>query len=86
MLLPGGVQVAHKEGDIVGVSDDVGIVFSRHPYVLCILSEGQKDVEAGFRKIAEVSRMVFDYQEYVYGCTPTGALIPCAWSSASFPS
>ncbi len=67
LLLPRGIRVAHKEGDITGVSDDVGIVFSRHPYVLSVLSEGQKDVEAGFRRIAEISRMVFDYQESVYG-------------------
>ncbi|NPV71190.1 MAG: serine hydrolase [Firmicutes bacterium] len=66
LLLPRGLQVAHKEGDITGVADDVGIVFSRHPYILSVLSEGQRDVEAGFRKIAEISRMVFDYQEQAY--------------------
>ncbi|MDI6895448.1 MAG: class A beta-lactamase-related serine hydrolase [Bacillota bacterium] len=64
--LPPGLQVAHKEGDITGVSNDVGIVFSSHPYILCILSQGQQDIEAGFRKISEISRLVYDYQEQVY--------------------
>ncbi|NPV71559.1 MAG: serine hydrolase [Firmicutes bacterium] len=65
--LPKGVRVAHKEGDITGVSNDAGVVFSRHPYVICILSKGQPDAEAGFSKIADISRMVYDYQEQVYG-------------------
>ncbi|MBC7339961.1 MAG: serine hydrolase [Firmicutes bacterium] len=28
--LPPGLQVAHKEGDMTGVGNDVGIVFSSH--------------------------------------------------------
>ncbi|MGE5484082.1 MAG: serine hydrolase [Ignavibacteriales bacterium] len=61
--LPAGIQVAHKEGDITGVSNDVGIVFARRPYILCVLSRGQSDTEAGFGKIAAISKMVYDYQE-----------------------
>jgi len=64
--LPPHLIVAHKEGDITGVSNDVGIVFSRHPYILSILSEGQENVEAGFGKIAAISRIVYDYQEALY--------------------
>jgi beta-lactamase class A len=65
--LPEGVRVAHKEGDITGVANDVGIVFAGHPYIICILSTGQPDVDAGFRKIAEISEMVYFYQEQAYG-------------------
>ncbi len=64
--LPPEIVVAHKEGDITGVSDDVGIVFARHPYILSVLSQGQEDIEAGFRKIADISRLVYNYQEAVY--------------------
>ncbi|MGE5486098.1 MAG: serine hydrolase [Ignavibacteriales bacterium] len=67
--LPADIVVAHKEGDITGVSDDVGIVFARHPYILSILSQGQEDIEAGFAKIADISRLVYNYQESVY-CPP----------------
>ena len=56
------VPVAHKEGDITGVADDVGVVFADFPYVLSIMSEGHEDVEAGFEKIGEISRLIYDYQ------------------------
>ncbi|MCR4398083.1 MAG: class A beta-lactamase-related serine hydrolase [Firmicutes bacterium] len=68
--LPRGVIVAHKEGDITGVSDDVGIVFARRPYILSVLSEGQADIEAGFRTIAAVSEIVYDYQERLSRSSP----------------
>ena len=56
------VEVAHKEGDIMGVADDVGVIYAEKPYVLSIMSKGHEDVEAGFEKIGEISRMIFDHQ------------------------
>ncbi len=56
------VQVAHKEGDIMGVADDVGVVYADKPYIVSIMSKGHDDVEAGFERIGEISRMIFDYQ------------------------
>lgn len=60
------VPVAHKEGDITGVADDVGIVFADFPYVLSIMSEGHADVEAGFEQIGQISRLIYDYQVSLY--------------------
>ena len=57
------VPVAHKEGDVTGVADDVGIIFTDFPYILSIMSQGHEDVEAGFEKIGQISRLVFDYQQ-----------------------
>lgn len=54
--------VAHKEGDITGVADDVGIVYADFPYIISIMSRGHGDVEVGFEKIGEISRIIFDYQ------------------------
>lgn len=65
--LPPSLQVAHKEGDLAGVANDVGIVFASRPYILCVLSRGQADTEAGFAKIARLSRMVYDYQRNLPG-------------------
>lgn len=65
--LPPGIRVAHKEGDLVGVADDVGVVFSRRPFILCVLSEGVDDLDAGFRDIARISRMVYEFQEGLAG-------------------
>lgn len=56
------VTVAHKEGDIMGVANDVGVIYAERPYILSIMSKGHEDVEAGFEKIGEISRMIFDYQ------------------------
>lgn len=56
------VPVAHKEGDVTGVADDVGVIYAAHPYILSIMSQGHDDVELGFEKIGEISRIVYDYQ------------------------
>lgn len=61
--LPPDLRVAHKEGDITGVADDVGVVFARRPYILAIMSQGVPDIETGFADIARISRMVYDFQE-----------------------
>lgn len=61
--LPEGVTVAHKEGDVSGVANDAGVVFSARPYILVVLSNNQKDIDQGFRDIADISRMVWDFQE-----------------------
>lgn len=60
------VQVAHKEGDIMGVADDVGVVYAERPYILSLMSKGHDDVEAGFERIGEISRMIFDYQNGLF--------------------
>lgn len=57
------VTVAHKEGDVSGVSDDVGVVYAKHPYIVAVMSKNQSDVEAGFEKIGELSKMIYNYQE-----------------------
>jgi beta-lactamase class A/glucose/arabinose dehydrogenase len=56
------VPVAHKEGDLSGVANDVGLVYAEHPYILAIMSRGHGDVELGFEHIGVISRMVYDYQ------------------------
>lgn len=56
------VEVAHKEGDITGVANDVGVVYAKHPYVLAIMSKGHQDVEAGFEEIGRISKTIYAYQ------------------------
>lgn len=56
------VEVGHKEGDITGISDDTGIVYANHPYLIAIMSKGQDDVELGFEHIGHLSRITYDYQ------------------------
>lgn len=61
--LPPDLLVAHKEGSISGVVNDMGIIFANRPYVLTVMSQGISDEDAGFKTIAEISRIVYDYQQ-----------------------
>jgi len=61
--LPPELQVAHKEGSINGVANDMGIVFGKRPYILVVLSQGITDEDTGFRNIAEISRIIYNYQQ-----------------------
>lgn len=66
LLLPDSIPVAHKEGDLNGVANDVGIIFlPDRPYLLAILSRDQPEVKAAFREIARLSKIVYDYHEPV---------------------
>ncbi len=66
-LLPEGVAVAHKTGNLPGLRHDVGIVYGpAGAYVICALVDGLPDPspehpDPGSRDIAEVSRLVYDY-------------------------
>ena len=54
--------MAHKEGDLEGVANDIGIIFlPGRPYLLAILSRGQPEPESGFREIALLSQFIYDY-------------------------
>ena len=61
--LPEKLIVAHKEGDVSGVANDVGIVFADKPYILVVLSKGVSDIDEGFARIAHISKIVYDYQD-----------------------
>ncbi|MGB9791049.1 MAG: serine hydrolase [Thermacetogeniaceae bacterium] len=61
--LPPKLQVAHKEGSINGVANDMGVVFGKRPYILVVLSKGITDEDTGFLNIAEISRIVYNYQQ-----------------------
>ncbi|MCK9222504.1 MAG: class A beta-lactamase-related serine hydrolase [Limnochordia bacterium] len=65
-LLPPEITVAHKEGDLDGIANDVGIVFHDHPYILTVLSIGIADLDEGFSHIAAISKLVFDYQSQLH--------------------
>lgn len=57
--LPGGVAVAHKTGELPGVRNDVGIVFTPSGrYVICVLGEGD-EVEAT-NVIAGISSLAWE--------------------------
>jgi beta-lactamase class A len=61
--LPAELVVPHKEGSIIGVATDAGIVFSRRPYILVVLSKDIEDEDIGFENIAAISRIIYDHQQ-----------------------
>ena len=54
-LKPRGIACAHKTGEDDGITHDVGVVYARRPFVLCMLSE-ETDVPAIERLIQDVAR------------------------------
>ncbi len=69
-LLPPDLTVAHKEGDVTGIANDVGVVLGSRPYILAVLSRGVSDIDEGFARIAEISRVVYDYQSSIRSIRP----------------
>lgn len=62
-LLPPGVKVAHKMGNITGVEHDSGIVFlpDGKKYVLVLLSKNLANRDEAVKMMAEVSKMIYDF-------------------------
>lgn len=60
--LPSGMPVAHKTGDITGFHHDAAIVFppGEKPYVLVVLTRGIEPQADADRRIADISRAVWD--------------------------
>ena len=62
--LPKPVKVAHKTGSSPGVQHDSGIVYlpDGRKYVLVVLSKDLPDQKSGHDAIAEISKIIFDYE------------------------
>lgn len=60
--LPPEIKVAHKIGNQLRTSNDVGIIFASQPYVLSVMTA---DTEHGVAivNIANLSRMIYDFLE-----------------------
>jgi beta-lactamase class A len=62
-LLPSGTPVAHKTGTMNGITDDVGIVSlpNGHNLAVAIFETGSGGARAHDRKIAQLSRILYDH-------------------------
>jgi beta-lactamase class A len=63
--LPDGTRTATKSGQIIGVRNDVGIVFTERPYVLALYSKNCTDQRyhvdnEAVLALGKISRLVFD--------------------------
>jgi beta-lactamase class A len=62
-LLPAGTVVAHKTGTMSGITDDVGVIVlpNGHELAVAIFQTGSGGSRAHDRKIAQLSRMLYDH-------------------------
>ena len=60
--VPEGVRVAHKYGREVGVVNDAGIIYSKNPFILVIMTQGVNELEAD-RLIPELTKMIYSTYE-----------------------
>ena len=62
-LLPEGTRVAHKTGNITGISHDAGIVYpaGASPFALVLLTRGFEEESVADSLAARISRMIYDY-------------------------
>lgn len=61
--LPKEVQVAHKIGSYPNVINDVGIVYGQKPFIIAVLSKNINDEERAAGVIANITKMVYDYEQ-----------------------
>ena len=60
--LPQDTVVAHKMGALNDKFHDVGIVFGSRPYIITIFIDDAWEA-VSLQTLADISRMVYDYQE-----------------------
>ena len=58
--LPRGTGVAHKTGEDAGITNDVGVVFAKEPFVLCFASN-RTDVPQAERTLRELALCLFEH-------------------------
>ncbi|MDX1720329.1 MAG: serine hydrolase, partial [Salegentibacter mishustinae] len=62
-LLPENLKIANKTGWITGVHHDSALIElpDGEKYVLVLLSKNMKDMEAGTKMLAKVSKLIYDH-------------------------
>jgi len=74
--LPADVNVANKAGEIEGVRCDVGIVYLKTPYAICVMTKLLVHDSDGPRIIADISRLTYQYFERKANSNQFGRRIP----------
>ena len=63
-LLPDGVRIANKPGELEAVRNDSGIVFvPNRPYIICVMTtylRNERDGEDAISRISEAAYQIFD--------------------------
>lgn len=59
--VPSNVLVANKTGELDDVQNDAAIVFSKTPYILCVISDGVTDYQIPIDAVVDISEYTYDY-------------------------
>lgn len=63
-LLPAGVSLAHKTGELPGAEHDAGLLFLAHRTVLVVvLTKELQENEAGVAFVRQIGRLVYDHYQ-----------------------
>jgi beta-lactamase class A len=61
-LIPKGIKIAHKTGELAQTENDVGIVFGpKTDYIICVMSNEVKNTAEARNLISQISKVVYDY-------------------------
>lgn len=76
-LLPSGVRVANKSGELDGVRADVGIVYAAHrPFAMSVMTAMNRDDQAAEVAIGEVALAAYRYFAMVGTTSVYGRIMP----------
>lgn len=66
--LPENTEVAHKTGSLRGIRNDAGLVYAPWgPYAIALMSKGLTDEVEGSRRLADLSKLVWDHLARAHG-------------------
>ena len=59
--VPVGITTANKTGELDDVQNDVAIIFTKEPYIICVMSDGVLDYQTPIDTIVDISKETYDY-------------------------
>ena len=61
-LIPKGIKIAHKTGELGETENDVGIVFGpKTDYIICVMSNEVKNTDEARSRISQISKITYDF-------------------------
>lgn len=65
LLIPNKIEIAHKFGSLPEAMHDVGIIYSKNPFVFVFLTDDQKDKHLTNEVLSKCAKYCFDYSEEI---------------------
>jgi beta-lactamase class A len=63
LYIPNEIQIAHKFGALPQATHEIGIVYSKNPFIFCFFSDDQTDKLKTNEVLAQCAKLCFDYSE-----------------------